>query len=346
MVAHTSSAPERAAAIGTGMGMLRRIRKNSSALFFLALSACGLSGCNAPAPLDDAAMNALHALPLSQPAKPMRVFHLGHSLVGRDMPSMLQQLAGPGHLHESQLGWGTSLKAHWGDAPIEGFETENSHPRFRDAKDALESGEYDTLVMTEMVEIRDAIKYYDSWKYLSRWAIRAWKANSATRVYLYETWHPSDDPEGWLARIDADLSRYWENEILRRALAAPGMEHPIYVIPAGQVLARFVRTMEAKGGVDGIKGKEDLFARNENGDHDTIHLNDIGAYLVALTHYAVLYHRSPVGLPHQLRLADGSPADAPGQNAARLMQEVVWQVVTTYPKTGLKQSRRTSQLND
>ena len=32
------------------------------------------------------------------------------------------------------------------------------------------------------------------------------------------------------------------------------------------------------------------------------------AYLVALTHYAVLYRQSPVGLPHALSRADGTPA--------------------------------------
>ena len=39
---------------------------------------------------------ALYARPLPQPEGPMRVYHLGHSLVGRDMPAMLEQLAGPG----------------------------------------------------------------------------------------------------------------------------------------------------------------------------------------------------------------------------------------------------------
>ena len=93
--------------------------------------------------------------------------------------------------------------------------------------------------------------------------------------------------------------------------------------------------------MDGLKGKEDLFARDEKGELDPIHINDIGAYLVALTHYAVLYHRSPVGLPYQLRRADGSMANAPGPEAARLMQDIVWQVVTSYPKTGVKQNART-----
>ena len=124
----------------------------------------------------------------------------------------------------------------------------------------------------------------------------------------------------------------------RLALAAPGMDRPVHVIPAGQVLRRFVEEIERRGGVDGLTRKEDLFARTDAGAQDTIHLNDLGAYLVALTHYAVLYHKSPVGSPRRLRRADGSAAAVPGEEVARLMQEVVWEVVRGYPKTGVAAS--------
>lgn len=293
--------------------------------------------------LDEKTFELLYTAPLAPPEGPLKVFHIGHSLVGRNMPAMLQQLAGDRHEHASQLGWGTTLKAHWGDAPINGFDTENAHPMYRAAGEAADSGEYDAFVLTEMVEIRDAIKYFDSWDYLGRWARRIWQGNEGARVYLYETWHPIDSPEGWLERLDLDLSRYWENEILRRTLAADGMDRPIYVIPAGQVMARFVREIEKRGGAGGLNGRDDLFALNEKGERDMIHINDIGAYLVALTHYAVLYHRDPVGLPHQLRRADGSAATAPDAEVARLMQEVVWQVVTSYPKTGVRQRSQDKQ---
>jgi len=112
----------------------------------------------------------------------------------------------------------------------------------------------------------------------------------------------------------------------------------IHVIPAGQVFANFVRAVENRGGVDSLLGKEGLFARDASGQPDPIHLNDLGTYLVALTHYAVLYHQDPVGLPFALLNADGNPAVAPGENTARLMQEIVWQVVTSYPKTGVPQA--------
>ena len=279
---------------------------------------------------------AAYASPLPPPEGPLSVYHLGHSLVGRDMPAMLAQLAGDGHRYDLQLGWGTTLKAHWEpDETIKGFETENDTPRYRPAREAVGSGDYDAVVLTEMVELRDAIKYYDSARYLAKWADLARAGSDKTRVYLYETWHHLDSPEGWLARLDADLERLWERKLLLPGLAGGGADRPVHVIPAGQVMARFVRAVEAAGGIDNIGGREDLFALDESGALDQIHLNDLGKYLVALTHYAVLYGRSPVGLPRQLARADGTPATAPGPRAARLMQETVWQVVTSYPKTGV-----------
>ena len=285
----------------------------------------GARAANSPAPPPH---------PLTPPDAPLRVYHLGHSLVGRDMPAMLAQLAGAGHGHESQLGWGTTLKEHWDKgSAIKGFETENAHDRFRPAREALQSGAYDAVVLTEMVELRDAIRYFDSPRYLARWAGMAHKARPDARIYLYETWHKLDDPDGWLNRLDGDLAGLWEDKVLLPAMARTGAA--IHVIPAGQVMAAFTRRIEDAGGIGGIDSREDLFARKADATVDPIHLNDLGAYLVALTHYAVLYHHSPIGLPHQMLRADGSTADAPSPEAARAMQETVWDVVTGYPRSGV-----------
>lgn len=286
--------------------------------------------------LTDQEMEELYAAPLAPPHQPLHVFHLGHSLVGRDMPAMLAQLAPIGHRYESQIGWGTSLMAHWDeDEPIAGFEAENAHSRFREAREAVGSADYDALILTEMVEIRDAIRYFESWRYLREWAQLARDANPGIRLYLYETWHRLDDQEGWLNRLDRDLDRYWDREILRRAMSEDAATSPIYVIPAGQVLARVARLAETQGGTEGLQDRKDLFARTPDGSLDPIHLNDLGNYLVALTHFAVLYHRSPMGLPHVLRRADGTPATPPSPAAARLMQEAVWDVVTSHAITGV-----------
>jgi hypothetical protein len=280
-------------------------------------------------------LDALLAEPLVAPAGPLNVLHIGHSLVGRDMPAMLVQLAGEGHRYNSQLGWGTTLKAHWGDDAINGFAEENAHPQFRAAHEAVRSGDYDAIIFTEMVEIRASLKYHDSPTYLARWAEEALAARPDVRLYLYETWHPLDDPEGWLERLDADLQRYWLDGIAKPALARLPAGTQLRIIPAGQVLAAFVRKVESPGGIGNVSSRESLFALNADGTQDQIHLNDLGNYLVALVHFTVLYHRSPVGLPHALRRADDSPAEAPSPETALLMQETVLEVVRALPITGV-----------
>ena len=263
---------------------------------------------------------------LSTPDGSLGVFHLGHSLVGRDMPAMLAQLAPKGHEYASQLGWGTPLRSHWyPDVPINGFEAENDHPKFLPARETLAEGGFDAVVLTEMVELKDALKYHDSAEYLANWALLARTGNPNARLYLYETWHNTDDPAGWLERIDVDFEALWLNRLA--LIAALQIDAPIHVIPGGQVLARYVRAIEAAGGIGNIKDRDALFARTSDGEADTIHLNDLGTYLIALTHYATLYHRSPVGLPRALLRADGDAAQAPDAEAAALMQNIVWQEV-------------------
>lgn len=299
-------------------------------LLFLCLSACGLSKC-APKPLSGEDVSRLYATPLLAPAAPLKVYHLGHSLVGRDMPAMLQQLAdaapGPGHAYHSQTGSGAELEAHWEpDIPLKDGDKANDHPAFREAHEAVGSGEYDAVVLTEKIGIEASIKYHDAWRYLTLWTEKAQAANPEVRVYMYETWH-SRKWDNWLERLDQDLPRFWEREILDRAMADDRVTPPIYVIPAGQVFAAVERRL-AEGPIAEIAAS-DLFFR------DLIHLSDAGNYLVALTHYAVLYGRPPVGLPHVLRRADGSAAQAVSPEAARILQDIVWQVVTDYPRTGV-----------
>ncbi|UWQ64586.1 hypothetical protein K3723_13220 [Leisingera caerulea] len=276
--------------------------------------------------------------PLTPPEGPLKVFHLGHSLVGPDMPHMLAQIAPQGHGYNSQLGSGTSLRAHWEpEEDILDFKTANRAPAFRDAKEAIRSGDYGAVVLTEMVELRDAIKYFDAAKYLGKWADLAREAAPHARLYLYETWHRLDDPHGWLERLDGDLEALWVGKLLGPD-SRRNPQQPVYLIPGGQVLAAVARAAEA-GEIPGLASRESLFARTADGQLDTIHINDLGAYVVALTHFAVLYQRSPVGLPHELTRADGSPAEAFNAEAAAKVQQIVWQVVLSLPRTGLAAER-------
>lgn len=281
-------------------------------------------------PLPRAEFEAAYTRTLPPPEGRLRVYHLGHSLVGRDMPQMLAELAG--HEHASQLGWGTSLAQHWqGPQAIFGYKDENAHPHHRLATEALASGAYDAVIFTEMVELKDAIVYHATASHLAKWAIAAREGNPDVRLYLYETWHRLDDPKGWLERIDSDLSILWEGEVLAGALAngAP----PIYLIPGGQVLAAAARAAEA-GKLPELSRREDFFALEPSGAQDMIHLNDLGHYLIALTHYAVLYQRSPEGLPAALSLGDGRVV-AMDADLAEALQVLVWQVVSKTPRTGI-----------
>ncbi|MGJ8544835.1 MAG: hypothetical protein ACSHWZ_05270 [Sulfitobacter sp.] len=284
------------------------------AAIFSAIAAWGVVA-RGPVALDEASPV------LPPPQGPLRSYHLGHSLVGRDMPAMLAQMAG--HDYASQLGWGTPLKAHWkGGRAINGFDVENSHAHFRPAR-GLERGGYDALVLTEMVDIHDAVDYYDSATYLARWVNLAREGNPDLRVFLYETWPHRENDAHWLARIEGDHGTYWRDKILRKAAAKAG---PIHMIPAGQVVAAYVKA----GGASA-----DVLARNEDGTVDTIHLSDLGNYLVALTHYAVMYQRDPSGLPAALLRGDGTAAQAPSAGLAAQMQALVWDVVRAHPLTGI-----------
>lgn len=283
-------------------------------------------GGPAPLPQMPAADFAAAHVPLAVPAAPLAVYHLGHSLVGRDMPAMLAQLAPAGHGYASQLGWGATLRSHWlGPDEVPGYAAENDHPAHLPAREAIGSGGYDAVVLTEMVELRDAIRWHGSGNYLAEWARFARAARPDVRVYLYETWHRLDDEAGWLARIDADSGPLWQDEVMRRAMGAEGVGE-IYRIPGGAALAVVVQAAEA-GDLAGVSWREDLFARTAEGDLDQIHLGDLGNYVIALAHFATLYHRSPEGLPAQLERADGSPAQAFDPVAAARVQQLVWRVV-------------------
>ena len=276
---------------------------------------------------------------LPVPDAGMAVFHLGHSLVGRDMPAMLEQLAQAaglvGHSHHSQLGWGTSLREHWEpDLPVNGFETENAHPRFRPAREALASGAYDAVVLTEMVELRDAIRWHASPDYVPRWVAAARAGRADVRVFLYVSWHDLEHPDGWLARLERDPAELWQPHLLAPAWADPAAG-ALHVIPVADVLAELTRRLDAGQALPGLASPRDLFATMPDGSPDTIHFNDQGLYLVALVHVAVLYQRDPTGLPHQLNRADGSPAEAPSAQAAAALQQLVWEVVRRHPLTGI-----------
>lgn len=287
----------------------------------------------APNPISRATFDQRYSQPLPPVKLPVNIYHLGHSLVGGVLPAMLSQLGGNGYA--KQLGFGASLKQHW-SGDVDGMDQSNDPDHYREAHQALASGDYSVVVFTEMLELRDAIRWHESPAYLAQWIGLSRKARPDLRIFIYETWHWLDDPTGWLDRIDADRADLWEDGVLRPAMGYPDVG-TVYVIPGGTVMAAAVRLIET-GQVPNLTSRRELFGLNPDGSDDPIHFNDLGAYLMALTHYAVIFQRSPEGLPHQLNHADGTPAMAFTPEAAAMLQKVVWRVVTSYRQTGVAQA--------
>ena len=146
----------------------------------------------------------------------------------------------------------------------------------------------------------------------------------------------------------------------------PDLDTPVRVIPVGEVLYELdlaIRDGALPGIEDFYDRSQDYFvtARRNGGNPppfdpddfdpqagvlnfyaDGIHLNDqphngpdsgtIGAYVAALTHYAVLTGESPVGLGVGPYEQLDSQADAALIEA---LQQTVWDVVTSDPNTGV-----------
>jgi hypothetical protein len=124
----------------------------------------------------------------------------------------------------------------------------------------------------------------------------------------------------------------------------------VYIVPTGKVFIEVIERLNEKriqdnwSFTDGIKGDTlvgddfflnpltdfptDLVTTVTGSDVDDIHPSDVLIYLNALTHYAVLYQSNPSDLPTTKYVPEA---------IADIFKEVVWEVVTNDPYTGVTQ---------
>ncbi|QTD51163.1 PKD domain-containing protein [Sulfidibacter corallicola] len=264
------------------------------------------SHCNNPTPINDAS-------PL----------FIGHSLINHDMPQMFGQIAadaGVAEKHATQVNNGAPLKYNW--TYRHEADWTFPYPPVHFAGDILPSGEWDVLVMTEGIPLETNITWNETPVYAGLFTDLARQYNAGTRSYIYETWH-SRDEANWLDRITTDLA-LWEG-IIDDVNATRG-EHAMFLIPAGQALRQLVLRVES-GQVPGLNNRAQLFV-------DDIHLNDMGNYFVACVMFATIYRQSPQGLRYQTTNQWGGSYDAPTAAQAAIMQEIAWDVVRNYPRSG------------
>ncbi|MFN3955533.1 MAG: hypothetical protein ACK4LQ_13855 [Pararhodobacter sp.] len=207
----------------------------------------------------------------------------------------------------------------------------NNRPDGVDAR--AEIARFDVLVLTERVPLSNTMPWHNSPDEALRWARHAWEQGAGGRgaeVLLYASWvsltpereGAGSDPEGhlpWRERLDLEAPR-WQAIVDHVNAGRPDGVPPMRLIPANRVMAA-VHDAIIAGQVPGLEGIEALFS-------DDIHLSEVGAWLVALTHFAVIHRTDPRGLPGPMRPA------LPSETRDALA-ELAWQVVRREPAAGV-----------
>lgn len=261
----------------------------------------------------------------------LRVIQSGHSLTDPIVPELeaiVRTVGGSdsiGMKMDRSTIPGSPMEIRWNER----------NPHLPDARHDI--ADYDILVLTERVSLLGSLSYHASEDYALKFFSNAWENGNDGRgaeTVLYASWidvdsgpsapNPEKDPEKTIPfreRLVVEMLR-WEQILAsvndRRPKGSPAMT----MIPGPMVMAALYDALQL-GSVPGISRIESLFA-------DTIHVNSIGAFMIALAHYAVIYRRDPRDLPARLGVVS-----AGSQETVDWMTSMVWRVLAGYPFSGL-----------
>ena len=225
---------------------------------------------------------------------------------------------------------GSTIQKHW-DVP-----TEKST-----VKRALESGTVDLLTLSPIWLPDDAIE---------KFVKLGPEHNPALRITVQEYWMPNDEyhpvyPLETRKKVDHNVTdlaqlkdateRYAKDieEYVRGINARLGKD-AVEVVPVG-LAAVTLREKIAKGQAPGLKTQADLF--RDNWGHAQVPLQILASYC----HFAVMYRRSPMGLPVPLPLK--ALKDVKEEDVAKLntlLQQIAWDTVTQHPMTGVTKAAK------
>ncbi|MBL9051265.1 MAG: hypothetical protein JNK19_14235 [Tabrizicola sp.] len=196
--------------------------------------------------------------------------------------------------------------------------------------------EYDLLVITERAPLSRTLDAHDSRGYALKWFNRAFELGNDGKgadTILYATWAETDSgPDATFNDRDAKLTfrermvpemRDWQTIADYVNANRPAGSNPMSVIPGPLIMAAVYDSIEA-GTAPGLGSITDLFT-------DNIHINDLGAYLISLAHFAVIYRRDPRIVPSKMGLQPVPPLEM-----ADWMKELVASVLKDYPDAGLQ----------
>ena len=275
---------------------------------------------------------AAHADTAAERPFNLRVLLSGHSLtdpVPHPLTILVKAAGGPkslGMVIDNSSIPGSTAKFRWEhnlDLPVDGRR---------------DIANYDLLVLTERVPVRDAIKWEEAVKYAKQWFDHAWSKGNGGKgaeVIYYASWvdiYSGPDnviefdstPERLIPlreRLDLEMVS-WQDVADQVNAARPAGSPLMRVIPGPKIMAAVLDAIAA-GTAPGLTQIKDLF-------DDSVHPNAKGGYLIALAHFAMIYGRDPRTLPN-LRGEPGWPT----AEQADWMKQLVWDVLRAYPGSGL-----------
>ena len=274
---------------------------------------------------------SLHSAPQNvAPAQPvpkgLRVFTCGHSFHVWVVPLLSEMALFAGitdHVvaGKSSIGGSTVMK-HW-DVP----EEKNL------AKQALRAGKVDVLTLSPIWLPEEGIE---------KFAGLAFEHNKDIRITVQEYWLPNDEynpvyPLDTRKKLDHNATtipalRKAQDQYDRdidehvRGINRKLGKDVIVTVPCGQAVVA-LREKIIAGEVPALKTQGELF--RDNWGHPTVTVQVLAAYC----HFAVIYRRTPVGLPLPTALAKNPEWD---DELNRLLQTLAWDAVTKHPMSGVQ----------
>jgi hypothetical protein len=264
----------------------------------------------------------------SAPLRGQRVFTAGHSF-HVFMPGILTELARAADIKDhAQVGvqslGGSRTIQHW-----------NLADEKNKAKEALKTGKVDVLTLSPIYHPDEGIDLFTA---------LALEHNPNIRITVQEFWLPYDvydvnyqkkRPEKVdrnsrtgeeMRRLHGEYFKTVEAQV--QALNQKNGKTVLTVVPSGQA-AILLREKIIAGQAPGLKSQEDLFT--DAIGHATPPLKTLAAYC----HFAVIYRRSPVGLPMPAVLKDPKHPEW-DEKLNTLLQELAWEAVRQHPMSGVK----------
>jgi hypothetical protein len=256
-----------------------------------------------------------------------RVFSTGHSFHAGFAP-ILDEISKSGGFTDSTIVGvssigGSKVVQHWGGKEVQA---------------ALTAGSVDVLMTTPIYLPDTGVEQF---------AQRGFEHDPGFRLTMMEFWLPFDqyEPRHYMGgpehlpppeKVDHNAAtagglrqiheRYFrEMDDLVMAINKKLGKPVVFVVPVGQAVLA-LREKIIAGQAPGLKSQEDLFA--DGLGHPKVPLTVMMGYC----HYAVIYRKSPVGLP--VPKVSGIPGDVNALN--RILQEVAWEAVTRHPLSGVK----------